>query len=64
LNKKDYEINGTLWKIKHIIQHFLKAEQQDAKNNAELYTKCTKMTWKTGEEIFDQAETGLSRPNA
>ena len=31
------------------MQHFLKTEQ-DAKNNAELYTKWMKMTWKTVEE--------------
>jgi hypothetical protein len=32
------------------MQHCLKTEQQDAKNNAELYTKSMKMTWKTVEE--------------
>ena len=47
---ENYEINGTLWKIKHIMQHTLKTEQQNAKNNAELYTKWMKMAWKTYEE--------------
>jgi len=58
-------INGTLWKIKtDIMQHFLKTEQQDAKNNAELYTEWMKMTWQTVEEnILDQGEMGLSRSN-
>ena len=37
-----------------------KNEQRDAKNNAELQTKWTKMTWK---RLLDEAKTGLSRPN-
>ena len=46
------------------MQHFLKTEQQDAKNNAELYTEWMKMTWQTVEEnILDQGEMGLSRSN-
>jgi len=34
-------------------------KQQDAKNNAELFIKKTKTAWKT----FEEAKTGLSRPN-
>ena len=38
-------------------------QQQDGKNNAELYTEWTKTTWKTFEDIIRQTETGLSRHN-
>jgi len=39
-------------------------QQQDAKNNAELYTKWTKTTWKIFEELLDEDETCLSTPDS
>jgi hypothetical protein len=41
-----------------------KDQQQGAKDNAELQTKRTMATWKTFEELFDEAETDLLRPNS
>jgi len=36
----------------------------NARNDVELQTKWTKMTWRTFEENIRQAETGLSRSNS
>ena len=44
--------------------HNKNEQQQVAKNNAELQIKWTKMTWKTSEELLDEAKTGLSMPNS
>jgi len=39
-------------------------QQQDGKNNAELWTKWTKKTGKPMKGMLDQVATGLTRPNS
>ena len=58
MNLFDDRWRGT-WKKQIKLATRCNVNEQDGKNNAEMQTKWTKMTWKTFERLLDEVETGL-----